>query len=316
MIRNSHSNSCFYIHGTVGVGKTLIMDLFYNHINETKKKRIHFHEFMIVTHDTLHKIRSTNASNEDNFFLIRSYAKDIKKDFDLICFDEFQVTNIADAMILGKLFLELFNLGVKIIITSNDKPQNLYKDGLQRELFLPFIELINNKSQVFNLNIDKDYREQTTGQEKVFFHPLTIENIEFISQLYRKLINGEAAKDLETEVKKRPFIIKRFANHIARFNFNELCGVALGAEDYLELIKHVNTLFLENVPSFTDENVDKQERFITLIDILYDNNIELVMSSEKRLNDFTSSRRLEAKFKRTCSRLNEMKSHEYKGRNQ
>ena len=309
---NSNSNkNCFYIYGKVGVGKTLIMDLFYNNINEVRKKRIHFHEFMINTHDSLHLIRKNNSKIKDNSFLIKTYAKSLKKDTDLICFDEFQVTNIADAMILGQLFIELFNLKINVVLTSNDKPENLYIDGLQRELFLPFIKLIENKSKIFNLNIEKDYRVSGIDQNEIFFSPISIENQIIINNLYEKLIDGHKPKNIKIEIKKREFEIKKFANNVARFNFNELCGLPLGSEDYLKLINNIKTLFLEEIPVFSDDNVDKQERFITLIDILYDNEIKLIMSSEKSLKDFTSSRRLDLKFKRTCSRLSEMKSQDY-----
>ena len=309
---NSNSNkNCFYIYGKVGVGKTLIMDLFYNNINEVRKKRIHFHEFMINTHDALHLIRKNNSKIKDNSFLIKTYAKSLKKDTDLICFDEFQVTNIADAMILGQLFIELFNLKINVVLTSNDKPKNLYIDGLQRELFLPFIKLIENKSKIFNLNIEKDYRVSGIDEDEIFFSPISIENQIIINNLYEKLIDGHKPKNIKIEIKKREFEIKKFANNIARFNFNELCGLPLGSEDYLKLINNIKTLFLEEIPVFSDDNVDKQERFITLIDILYDNEIKLIMSSEKSLKDFTSSRRLDLKFKRTCSRLSEMKSQDY-----
>ena len=316
LITKTPYKKCFYIHGTVGVGKTLIMDLFFSNIKESRKKRIHFHEFMIDTHDSLHNIRKNNSKIKDNSFLIRTYAKSLKKDFDLIFFDEFQVTNIADAMILGQLFIELFDLNIKIVLTSNDKPKDLYKDGLQRELFLPFIILIESNSNIFNLNLKKDYRISGIDRDEIFFSPISNENYKTINELYKNLIDGHEPKDIKIEIKKRSFEIKKFANNVARFNFNELCGQPLGSEDYLKLIQNIKTLFLENVPAFSDDNVDKQERFITLIDILYDNEVKLIMSADKSLENFTSSRRLDLKFKRTCSRLSEMKSQDYWRNNQ
>jgi cell division protein ZapE len=271
---------------------------------------------MIDTHDSLHNIRKNNSKIKDNSFLIRTYAKSLKKDFDLIFFDEFQVTNIADAMILGQLFIELFDLNIKIVLTSNDKPKDLYKDGLQRELFLPFIILIESNSNIFNLNIKKDYRISGIDRDEIFFSPISNENYKTINDLYKNLIDGHEPKDIKIEIKKRSFEIKKFANNVARFNFNELCGQPLGSEDYLKLIQNIKTLFLENVPAFSDDNVDKQERFITLIDILYDNEVKLIMSADKSLENFTSSRRLDLKFKRTCSRLSEMKSQDYWRNNQ
>ena len=149
---------------------------------------------MINTHDALHLIRKNNSKIKDNSFLIKTYAKSLKKDTDLICFDEFQVTNIADAMILGQLFIELFNLKINVVLTSNDKPQNLYIDGLQRELFLPFIKLIENKSKIFNLNIEKDYRVSGIDQNEIFFSPISSENQIIINNLYEKLIDGHKNK--------------------------------------------------------------------------------------------------------------------------
>ena len=312
LFKESSISSCFYIFGNVGVGKTLIMDLFYNEIHEVRKKRIHFHEFMISTHESLHKIRSETSKIDNSSYLIKRYAKDLKKDFDLLCFDEFQVTNIADAMILGQLFTELFALNIKVILTSNDKPDSLYKDGLQRELFLPFIHLIKTKSQIFNLNINKDYRSTINSKEtEVFFTPISDKTQYEINLLYTKLIKGYEPKSINIEIKKRLFEVKNYANNVAKFDFNDLCGEPLGSEDYLKLINNINILFIENVPNFSDENIDKQDRFITLIDILYDNEIKLVMSIEKSIENLSSSRKLSSKFERTLSRLNEMKSIEY-----
>lgn len=307
--REKHKN-CFYIYGKVGIGKTLIMDIFFKDLRNKNKNRIHFHEFMINTHDNLHKLRKENQSNKE--FLISTYAKNLSKKTKLLFFDEFQVTNIADAMILGNLFSELFKNNIQIVITSNTRPDDLYKDGLQRELFLPFIKKIKEESVVYNLNIDTDYRKKNLDLDEVYFISSSSVSSLKIDDIYKETIRGYDVEDKLINFKKRDFIIRNFANNSARFNFDELCGAETGAEDYLHLTKYVNTIFLENVPDFSDSNSNQQERFINLVDVLYDNQINLIMSSERKTEDLNSAYYLKDKFIRTKSRLREMKSKNYR----
>ena len=302
--------NCFYIYGNVGIGKTLIMDIFFDQLNNSNKKRIHFHEFMIDVHDTLHELRKESQNNND--FLITKFAKKISKEIKFLFFDEFQVTNIADAMILGHLFSELFKNNVKIIITSNFHPDNLYKDGLQRELFLNFIENIKQESLVYNLNIDTDYRRKNLELDEVYFISSSSVSILKINDIHKEIIGNLNTEDKIINFKKRNFIIKNFANNCARFNFDELCGVETSPEDYLHLAKYIDMVFLENVPDFSNSNSNQQERFINLIDVLYDNQINLIMSSEKKVDDLNSAYYLKDKFIRTKSRLIEMKSKNYR----
>ena len=302
--------NCFYIYGKVGIGKTLIMDILFDQLKSNNKKRIHFHEFMVHAHDSLHELRKERQDNKD--FLISKFAKKISKESKFLFFDEFQVTNIVDAMILGHLFSELFKNNVKIFITSNAHPDNLYEDGLQRELFLNFIEKIKQESLVYNLDIDTDYRKKNLDLDEVYFISSSSVSILKINDIHNTIIGDLSTEDKIINFKKRDFAIKNFANNSARFNFDELCGIETSAEDYLHLVKHINTLFLENVPDFSNSNSNQQERFINLIDVLYDNKINLIMSSEKKVEDLNSAHYLRDKFVRTKSRLVEMKSKNYR----
>ena len=309
LIFKKNKNQCFYIYGKVGSGKTLIMDLFFQNLNNHSIQRIHFYEFMINTHNNLHKLRK--HKNKKNFLLL-DYAKNIAKKTKFIFFDEFQVTNIADAMILGQLFSELFKQNIKIVLTSNASPDDLYKDGLQRELFIPFIQLIKDCSEVYNLDSGTDYRKNFLNIDEVFFSPLSNSNNLKINKLYNKLSQGKEAKDLVVNIKSRKFTIKNLANKVARFEFNEICGDYIGAEDYMNITEYINFLIIDNVENFSDENVDKQLRFISLIDILYDQKIGLIMSCEKKAGEMISAFHLKDKFKRTLSRLSEMESVKYR----
>ena len=308
LFSNQKIKDCFYIYGKVGSGKTLIMDLFHKDFSENSVLRMHFHEFMIYTHDSLHKLRAKSTPKES---LLSNFASDFSRDIKIIFFDEFQVTNIADAMILGQLFTELFNKGLKIVLTSNNKPIDLYKDGLQRELFIPFIRLIENRSTIFHLDVGIDYRRKNLENNEVYFSPNSLASKLKIDDLYHQLIENKSATDLTIKVKNRKIIIKKLANKVARFSFNEICGEYLGAEDYLNIIKHINTIIIEDIEDFSNENLDKQERFIKLIDVLYDNKIKLILSVVQPIENMNSSFHLKDKFKRTISRLIEMKSMKY-----
>ena len=295
---------CFYIHGGVGIGKTLIMDLFSDSVKN--KQRIHFHKFMIEVHDELHSLRSQNKDKE---FLIAQLAKKIKDEYEFIFFDEFQVTNIADAMILGHLFNELFKNNVYIILTSNNKPEDLYKDGLQRELFLPFIEIVKENSIIHHLDIETDYRTENLNSRETFFISNSSVSSLKIKDIYEKIIEGHIPKDETISIKKRDFVIRKLANRVAWFQFEQLCGGHIGAEDYIEMIKYTDQIIIENVPIFNNANANMQERFINLIDVLYDNNVQIIISSVKEIENLGSAFYLKDKFQRTVSRLIEMRSN-------
>ena len=299
------SKKAFYIFGDVGVGKTMILDFFYNSLNE-KKKRNHFNEFMLNFHNFAHDKKDKGNEN-----IIDLFVKNIKSKFSLIYFDEFQVTNIVDAMILGKLFQKIFDENLKIIVTSNTKISELYKDGLQRDQFKPFIKIMEKNSIEHELIISDDYRKTSENKQQRYFFPLNQETNFRINKFSRIITKNKNLSSESLEIKGRIFEIKKFYEGISRFNFQELCNKNLGAEDYLEISKKSKFIIIEEIPSFNDINSNQQQRFITLIDIIYDRNISIAVTAEKSLEKLTSSRSLEKPFKRTISRLYELTSKDY-----
>ena len=298
-LSKSNQKICFYLYGDVGSGKTMLLNFFYNQLN-IGKYRNHFNEFMINFHDYRHKNKGKNS--------IHSFVKDLKKKYKLIYLDEFQVTNIVDAMILGKLFETIFKENIKVIITSNTSIDDLYKDGLQREQFLPFISTIKKNSIQKKLFIDEDYRKLVSNQLQRAFFPINEKTKFKISQLFRELTKDKKLKEIKLNVKGREFIISDFYDGVVKFDFKNLCDVNIGAEDYIKIADTCKFIVIQNIPNFTDSNANQQQRFITLIDILYEKKISLMISMESKLEDIGSSNRLVEPFKRTLSRLFELTS--------
>ena len=294
----------FYLYGGVGVGKTMILNFFFDLV-EDKKLRQHFNEFMLSFHDFAHEKKEKNQEN-----VINQFVKDLKSKTKLIYFDEFQVTNIVDAMILGKLFEQIFKENIKIILTSNTKISELYKDGLQRDQFKPFIKIMEEQCTELELKIEDDYRKSNENQKQRYFYPLNQETNFKINKFFRTITKDKKHLSKIINVKGREFKIENFYEGVARFDFDDLCNQNLGAEDYLEIIKNCKFITLDNVPQFNDVNSNQQQRFITLIDVLYDKDIPLAVTAEKNIDQFTSSRLLENPFKRTVSRLYELTSVE------
>ena len=290
----------FYLYGNVGVGKTMVLNFFYNNL-EVNKLRIHFNEFMLNFHDYRHKFKNENDS-------IEKYVKELKKKYQIIYLDEFQVTNIVDAMILGKLFEIIFKENLKIIITSNIKINDLYKDGLQRDQFKPFISLIKEFSIEKELIIDDDYRKSSDNNMQRFFYPLNEKTNFKINKIFREITKNKKKENKIIKVKGRDFVFKNYFNQIARFNFDELCNKNLGAEDYISIAEICNFIIIENIPNFSDDNINQQQRFITLIDILYEKKILLLLSSNLPIQNFNSSIKLKKPFLRTISRIHELTS--------
>ncbi len=295
----------FYLHGGVGVGKTMILDFFYDLISK-KKLRLHFNEFMLNFHDFVHE----NKNKEDEN-IINLFVKDLKSKVSLIYFDEFQVTNIVDAMILGKLFEKIFSENIRIIITSNIMISELYKDGLQRDQFKPFIEIMKKQTVEHQLVIEDDYRKSKENQNDRYFFPLNQESNFKMNKFFR-IISKDKKKTIQSlDIKGREFLIKEFYEGVVRFSFNELCDKNLGPEDYLEIVKVSKFMFIEQIPNFNEINSNQQHRFITLIDIVYDKKIPMVVTAEKNLDELTSSKSLKEPFKRTISRLYELTSSKF-----
>ncbi len=290
---------CFYLYGNVGVGKTMLIDFVFNTL-KVKKKRFHFNEFMIQFHDFRH-------GNQNNSIL--SFVLKLKQKAEIIYLDEFQVTNIVDAMILGKLFQTLFENNIKAIISSNIKLDDLYKDGLQREQFLPFISLIKSKSILKELIIEEDYRRLKSGKAQRYFYPANEKNNFKINQIFRELTKLKSPKIIELNIKGRLFKIKNFYEGIAKFDFKDLCEAHLGAEDYIKIANYCKIVVIQNIPNFTENNSNQQQRFITLIDIFYENKISLIVSCHASLNKITTSDLLKKPFNRTLSRLHELTIH-------
>ena len=291
-------NLCFYLFGGVGVGKTMILNHFFDSL-VVPKVRLHFNEFMINFHDFRHKNKKNSIS---------SFVKKIKKKCDLLYLDEFQVTNIVDAMILGKLFENIFKEKIKVIITSNIKINDLYKDGLQGDQFLPFITLIKKNSTETKLIIDEDYRKLSPNKLQRSFNPLNQKTSFKINQLFRELTRDKSLKKLTLSIKGRKFIISNYYDGIAKFDFKELCDSNVGAEDYIKIAENCKFLVILNIPNFTETNINQQQRFITLIDILYEKKIFLMISSVSTIEHISSSKKLSETFKRTLSRLYELTS--------
>ena len=295
----------FYLYGDVGVGKTMILDYFFNQVDE-KKLRQHFNEFMLNFHDFVHEQKEKNEEN-----VINQFVKNLKSKASLIYFDEFQVTNIVDAMILGKLFDQIFKEDIKIMVTSNIKISELYKDGLQRDQFKPFIKIMEDQSIEHELKIEDDYRKSNNNQKQRYFYPLNQEINFKINKFFRTITKDKKQSSMTINVKGRDFIIRNYYDGIVRFNFNELCDQNLGAEDYLEIIKNCKFIVIDQIPQFNDTNSNQQQRFITLLDVIYDKNIPIAVTTNQNLDEFTSSRLLEKPFKRTISRLYELTSIKY-----
>ena len=288
---------CFYLYGNVGIGKTMIVNQVYEQV-KAKKMKAHFNEFMINFHDFRHK------KNEEN--LITKFVNNLKKKFDLIFLDEFQVTNIVDAMILGKLFERIFKENIKIIITTNTKFVELYKDGLQREQFIPFIELIKKNSVQKVLFLEDDYRTQIQDKNQRIFYPLNEKTLFNINQNFRIFTKNLKKEEKEINTKGRVFKIINFYQGVVRLNFNQLCDQNLGAEDYLNLSQICKHVFIEEIPDFNEFNSNQQLRFITLIDIFYEKKISLTISLNCTLEKLGTSKKHLKIFKRTLSRLYEM----------
>ena len=283
----------------------MILDFFYDLIPE-KKLRLHFNEFMLNFHNFVHE--NKNKGNEN---IVNLFVKNLKSKVSIIYFDEFQVTNIVDAMILGQLFNNMFNENIKIIITSNTMISELYKDGLQRDQFKPFIEIMKQKTFEHELVIDDDYRKSKENQRNRYFFPLNKESNFQMNKFFR-IISRDRKKNTQIlDIKGREFLIKEFYEGVVRLTFNELCNKNLGAEDFLEIVKVSKFIVIDQIPQFDDINSNQQHRFITLIDIIYDKKIPIAVTAEKNLNELTSSKSLKKPFKRTISRLYELTSSNF-----
>jgi len=298
-----------YIWGDVGRGKSMLMDLFFEKAPAAKKRRVHFNAFMVETHARIHELRRNGGGEE-----IASVARMVANDATLLCFDEFQVTDVADAMILGRLFQQLFDLGVVIVATSNTAPKHLYEGGINRQLFLPFIALIGEKLAIVEVNGPQDYRMQRMAGLDIYITPLGPEADAKMDAAWRRLADCERGQPAALEVLGRKLHVPQAANGVARFSFADLCARALAAADYLAVARAFHTLLIDDIPVLSPARRDEARRFIVLIDTLYDCGTKLVCSAAAPPGALYPAGDGADAFRRTASRLTEMQSAEYLNR--
>ena len=307
LLNPGKSKNGIYLYGEAGVGKTMLMDICFSSIKIKKKKRIHFQEFMIDIHNRLHKIRNSKQIKDP----LASVAEEVASEIKFLCFDEFQVTDIADASILKKLFTILFDQGTIIFSTSNIKPSNLYLEGLHRDRFVPFIDYIENDCLVINIDSGKDYRKNRVIDAEIYYSPLNDLTEEAMDKIFNNITNGSPYEEKILFVKGREIRVERQALGCARFDFEELCVKPLGAEDYLAISKEFDIIFIEKIPILPSEKRNEAKRFVSLIDALYDNRKRVFISAEGQPEEIYKKGDSQFEFKRCVSRLHEMRSKEY-----
>ena len=303
IFKNKNNKLGFYLVGDVGVGKTMILNFFFNELNN-KKLRFHFNEFMVKFHNFIF-LNKDKENGVDNF------VKNLAKNSKIIYFDEFQVTNIVDAMILGKLFKKIFEKNIKVIFSSNININNLYKDGLQRDQFIPFIKILKSYCHEEKLLIKEDYRLNKNINLKRFLHPVNKSNNFTFNKFFRKITKNKNKTSKILEIKGRKLPLENFYEGVVKFNFEDLCNRNLGSEDYIMIANNCSFIFIENIPDFNEDNSNQQQRFINLIDVIYEKKIPLMVTSQADLNSIKSSKSIKEIFKRTTSRLYELTSIDY-----
>ena len=305
-----------YIWGGVGRGKSMLMDLFFEQLPHKRKRRIHFNDFMQNAQDQIHAHRQAykagEVTQEDPIPVV---GKSIASEISVLCFDEFTVTDIADAMILGRLFQVLFDEGVTVIATSNVEPENLYRDGLNRNIFLPFIDMLLEHVDVCNLQSRTDFRLEKLNRSPVYLFPINSENRKTYEETWERVAGAVEGKPETLHLKGRQLLVERTGNGVARFTFKQLCEEARSAADFLAVARKYHTVFVENIPVMQKEHSNAAKRFILLIDTLYDNQIKLVcLASAAPESLYQAKSGTEAfEFDRTVSRLIEMQSVDYIG---
>ncbi len=312
-----------YLYGDVGRGKSMLMDLFFRSAPVSAKRRVHFHEFMLECHARIHAWRKMDGqarldwgghAGEDD--PIPPLARKIAQEATLLCFDEFQVSDVADAMILGRLYRELFARGVVIVCTSNRLPEDLYRGGLNRELFLPFIGLIRDEMDVVELNGPTDYRLQRLKGLPVYYVPVNGETTDQLREAFWRLTDRDVGdpKTVPSEeilVQGRKLFVPKASKGAAVFSFKRLCANPLGAADYLAIARGYHTVFIVAIPKMTREMRNEAKRFVILIDALYENGVKLICSAEAPPGELYPAGDGSFEFARTASRLIEMQSEDY-----
>ncbi len=304
-----------YIYGEVGRGKTLLMDLFFETSAVKRKRRVHFHEFMADVHERVHVFRQETKNADSGPDPITRAAEAIAEEAWLLCFDEFHVTDIADAMILGRLFTRLFELGVVMVATSNLAPDELYQDGLNRALFLPFVELLKKRCEVIRLEARIDFRLEKLTGVPTWYVPDDAKATAALDVAWQRLTGISTGAPHELVVKGHTVKVPQSAMGVARFSFADLCGQPLGAGDYLKIAHEFHTIIIDHIPVVDYDRRNEAKRFIILIDTLYDHAVKLLASAQAQPDAlYRAEEGFEAQeFKRTASRLIEMRSQAYLG---
>ncbi|WP_438276048.1 cell division protein ZapE [Nitrobacter sp.] len=303
-----------YIYGDVGRGKSMLMDLFFHESAVPHKRRVHFHEFMANVHERIFAFRQSIARGEiADTDVIQLTAASIFEEAWLLCFDEFHVTDIADAMILGRLFARLFELGTVVVATSNVPPEDLYEGGLNRVLFLPFIEQIEERMEVLRLDARTDFRMEKLTGVTMWLTPADARAEAALDKGWALMTGGAPCRPRDIAIKGHTLRVPCSSHGVARFSFADLCEQPLGASDYLRLARDYHTLIIDRIPVMNEADRNAAKRFIALIDALYDNGVKLMASSDTDpLSLYRASEGFEAnEFKRTSSRLIEMGSDSY-----
>jgi len=302
--KKRHNPKGIYLWGGVGRGKTFVMDLFFDALVDTPKLRLHFHRFMQSVHEQL----NAHSGQENPLELI---ADDMREKCKVLCFDEFFVTDITDAMILGELLKALFSRGVILVATSNIIPENLYRNGLQRERFLPAIELIIENCVVIQLESQADYRLRALELAEIYHHPLDQQAADNLTETFAKIATGEVRNDHELVINGRSIETIQRADGVLWCSFAALCQTERSAADYIEISKLYHTVLLADMPALGDTQNDAVRRFIALVDEFYERQVKLIISAEKSLHTLYSGTAQAFAFQRTESRLIEMQSHHY-----
>jgi cell division protein ZapE len=304
-IRKQKTIKGCYLWGGVGTGKSYLLNIFFQSLPFTQKKRLHFHEFMQQVHTELKALQGQSDP-------LKKLAKEWAKHIYVLCLDEFLVKDIADAMILGHLLEALFSSGVCLVTTANIPPHNLYKNGLQRERFLPAIKLLQEQVTVLEVDNNTDYRRATFSLNHTYFSPLNAESQHALQRCFAHYTVDKIVLNTALLINERELYCVAYSEKILWCQFSDLCATRTGAADYLQIAKQFPIVLLSEVPLLTDQPLDVVLRFINLIDVLYDAHIELIISAEVAIDQLYSEGKLAFEFQRTASRLTEMQTQEYR----
>jgi cell division protein ZapE len=303
-----------YVHGDVGRGKTMLMDMFFEKLPVKRKRRAHFNDFMADAHERIHAHRQKLSRGETKESdPVPPVAASLFEESWVLCFDEFAVTDIADAMLLSRLFEQLFKRGAVLVATSNVAPDNLYRDGLNRELFLPFIDLLKSHADIVSLDAPTDYRLEKSRRLPIFHQLEDGEGDAGLDPAWEKVVDGRPVSAERIERKGRSIVVPRATADAARFSFAQLCDAPLGASDYLAIAEKYPTIFIDKVPEIGRNERNLAKRFILLVDVLYDRRNRLFLSAETPIEDIytTGTGTEKFEFARTVSRLTEMQDEAY-----